>query len=81
LRRTERRSLTIERSDSAISTHVFKDSVPTHTTTPFPVDLESVQRAIFEIVSGFDSKSEWFVNCYRKMTEGPATARAFLGRG
>ena len=29
-----------------------------------------MQRAIFEIVSGFDSQGEWFVNCYRKTTKG-----------
>lgn len=38
LRRTECRGLTIERSDGAISTHVFQDRIPTHTTTPFLVD-------------------------------------------
>jgi hypothetical protein len=75
LRRTECCGLTIERSDGAISTHVFQNSIPTHTTTPFPVDAETMQRAIFEIVSGFDSQGEWFVNCYRKTTKGSMHSR------
>ncbi|EAQ33427.1 hypothetical protein NB311A_00420 [Nitrobacter sp. Nb-311A] len=34
-----------------------------------------MQRAIFEIVSGFDSRSEWFRNCYRKTTDYPAASQ------
>jgi hypothetical protein len=63
LRRPERRGLTIQRSDGAISTHIFQNSLPTHRATPFAVDPATVHGQIFEIVSGPSRTDAWFANC------------------
>ena len=41
----------------------------------FLLTRETMQRAIFEIVSGFDSRGEWFRNCYRMTTDCPAASQ------
>jgi hypothetical protein len=63
LRRPERRGLTIQRSDGAISALFSKTAFPLTERPPFAVDPENVHGQIFEIVSGPSRTDAWFANC------------------
>ena len=67
LKGTEGRGLTVQRSYRAISAHVFQDDFPTRMhelTLPrlSPCSLRLWAKTIFDFVSGFGKKPEWFPN-------------------
>jgi hypothetical protein len=62
--RTKRRGLTIQRSDGAISTHVFPDTLPAHKLSPFAVVLRLCRMRFSKSLAGLADNSNGY--CWPK---------------